>query len=249
MGTPFYMAPEQAFGERDVDARADVWALGVILYECSSGQRPITGDTLGQIFKRITAGPTPPLAQIAPYLPAEFETLVANMLERDREKRLRDLSEPFELLQRLSRSSSPAFAPLRSTGDASSMELEAGSEVARQRRTLTIGVASVGLVALVIGASALLRARGAATEAEAVAARSPLALPAVAALPAATATPTVAPAPTLALPAASSVQRTHPASSAKVDHHLLSAPPRVEAPAATAATPLLPGGVQEALPF
>jgi serine/threonine protein kinase len=52
VGTPHYMAPEQVFGERDVDGRADVWALGVIAYECLAGARPIDGDNFGQVCER-----------------------------------------------------------------------------------------------------------------------------------------------------------------------------------------------------
>jgi serine/threonine-protein kinase len=102
LGTPFYMAPEQAFGEKDVDARVDVWALGVILYECSSGQRPIDGESLGQVFKMITVGPTLPLDRLVPDLPPDFVALVGRMMERDRELRIRDLREPFEFLRRWS---------------------------------------------------------------------------------------------------------------------------------------------------
>src|SRR5579859_6066357 len=47
LGTPFYSAPEQLFGERHIDQRADVWALGVVLYECLSGQIPVYGENLG----------------------------------------------------------------------------------------------------------------------------------------------------------------------------------------------------------
>ena len=46
LGTPFYMPPEQVRGEKDIDARADVYAMGVILYECASGKRPFEADTL-----------------------------------------------------------------------------------------------------------------------------------------------------------------------------------------------------------
>src|SRR5579863_2255046 len=53
VGTPWYMAPEQCYGERDIDQRADIWALGVILYECLAGARPVEGASMGQVLKRI----------------------------------------------------------------------------------------------------------------------------------------------------------------------------------------------------
>ena len=66
LGTPQYMAPEQIFGEKDVDARADVWALGVILYQALSGVRPFEGQNPGQVFKAIALQPPTPLSERAP---------------------------------------------------------------------------------------------------------------------------------------------------------------------------------------
>ncbi|HEY3666252.1 MAG TPA: protein kinase, partial [Polyangiaceae bacterium] len=101
MGTPAYMAPEQVYAETDVDARADVWALGVIMYECATGKRPIDGESLGQMIKLVTAGPIVPLGQMAPHLPAQFSSLIDRMLTRDRDERPRDLREPFNVLRSL----------------------------------------------------------------------------------------------------------------------------------------------------
>jgi serine/threonine-protein kinase len=67
LGTPAYMAPEQIFGERDIDGKADVWALGVILYECLSGARPFEGG-VGQVLKAITSKKIVPLEVADPEL-------------------------------------------------------------------------------------------------------------------------------------------------------------------------------------
>jgi eukaryotic-like serine/threonine-protein kinase len=87
VGTPLYMAPEQVYGDRDVDPRADVWALGIIVYECVTGSRPTEAEGLGQIIKRITRGPLPSLSQVAPGLPPGFGQFVMAMLSLEREHR------------------------------------------------------------------------------------------------------------------------------------------------------------------
>jgi serine/threonine-protein kinase len=97
MGTPFYMAPEQVFGEKTIDHRADIWAMGCIVYECLSGERPIGGDNFGQIFKAIAMSDIPPIQQRVSGLPPDVATLVGRMLARDRDKRPRDLREVLDV--------------------------------------------------------------------------------------------------------------------------------------------------------
>ena len=84
MGTPYYMAPEQIFGDKDVDARADVWAIGVILYECLAGRRPTEADGVGQIVKLIATEGVRPLGELAPQTPGDLAAVVDRMLSRDR---------------------------------------------------------------------------------------------------------------------------------------------------------------------
>jgi serine/threonine-protein kinase len=87
MGTPYYMAPEQVFADREVDHRVDVWALGVILYECLSGSRPINGKSLGAIFRAITSGNVRPLTEVAPHVPRELGALALRMMSLDKASR------------------------------------------------------------------------------------------------------------------------------------------------------------------
>jgi serine/threonine-protein kinase len=87
LGTPHYMAPEQIYGERDVDARADVWALGVVTYECLSGERPVSGKSFGQIVRALQRREMVDLAERAPAMPALVLALVRRMLAHDRRER------------------------------------------------------------------------------------------------------------------------------------------------------------------
>ncbi len=87
IGTPYYMAPEQIFGDEDIDVRVDVWALGIVLYECLAGVRPTQGIGLGQILKIITNDQIRPLDQVAVHLPRDLTQLVTQMLSRQRDRR------------------------------------------------------------------------------------------------------------------------------------------------------------------
>jgi serine/threonine-protein kinase len=83
LGTPYYMAPEQAFGERNVGAAADAWSLGIVLYECLTGVRPTQADNLGQVIKRITQDPMTPVEDIVADVPAELARVIHRLLVRD----------------------------------------------------------------------------------------------------------------------------------------------------------------------
>jgi serine/threonine-protein kinase len=114
LGTPCYSAPEQLFGERIIDHRADVWALGVVLYECLSNQLPVYGENLGQILKMLTSGDILPLEKLAPQLPADILSLVGRMLSRLVDQRPKDMREVLEVLQRYSTVSVRAFGEAKS---------------------------------------------------------------------------------------------------------------------------------------
>jgi eukaryotic-like serine/threonine-protein kinase len=96
LGTPMYMAPEQVFGEKSIDHRADIWSLGVVMYECLTGECPILGDNVGQIFKSISQRSFPPITDVMPSLnPHVAELIDAMMASRpeDRPESARAVAE------------------------------------------------------------------------------------------------------------------------------------------------------------
>jgi serine/threonine-protein kinase len=93
IGTTYYLAPEQAAG-RDIDARADQHALGVILYECLTGVRPFTGSTAYAIMRDIVEGIFQPPSSLRPEIPRGLEAVILRAMRRvpdDRFANVRDL--------------------------------------------------------------------------------------------------------------------------------------------------------------
>jgi serine/threonine protein kinase len=87
LGTPYYMSPEQVFGDGEVDHRSDVWSIGVILYESLAGVRPTQADTVGQVMKILASESITPLARRKDGLPADVLDVVDRALSFDRSKR------------------------------------------------------------------------------------------------------------------------------------------------------------------
>jgi len=92
MGTPEYMAPEQVAGKR-VDERADIYSLGVILYELFTGHLPFTGDSAIAVgFKQIKDSPTPP-RQINPQIVESIEAIILKALQKEPVQRYQSVAE------------------------------------------------------------------------------------------------------------------------------------------------------------
>lgn len=99
MGTPCYMAPEQAAADRDLDHRVDIWALGVVLYECLAGVRPVEANSQGELVKRLLLDAITPLEVLAPDAPDALCALVARMLSVEPEDRPQSMHEVVETLE------------------------------------------------------------------------------------------------------------------------------------------------------
>src|SRR5579862_1345033 len=111
VGTIGYMSPEQARGET-VDARSDLWSMGVIFYELLTGVRPFEGSTQAVIFEGILSKTPAPLSERNPKIPADWERIVSRLLEKDRATRYQLAQDLLADLRRVNRdSSSGATSP------------------------------------------------------------------------------------------------------------------------------------------
>ena len=93
VGTPAYMSPEQARGERDVDHRADLWALGVVLFELLTGTRPFLGETPYTVVAAILSGPIPRVSEVVGHVSPLLDDLVHGCLQRSVAERIASADE------------------------------------------------------------------------------------------------------------------------------------------------------------
>jgi serine/threonine-protein kinase len=87
MGTPHYMAPEQARGDRDLDGRVDLYACGVIFYEALTGRRPFSAPNYDGLLVQILNAAPRPASQLRPALPDAFDVVIRKAMAKNREDR------------------------------------------------------------------------------------------------------------------------------------------------------------------
>ncbi len=92
IGTPLYMSPEQARGDRSLDAQTDIWSLGIVMFECLTGECPFDGNNHNEVIAKILTMTAPPLHSIGDFSQS-LSGVVAKALERSREKRYRTMDE------------------------------------------------------------------------------------------------------------------------------------------------------------
>src|SRR5262245_790794 len=113
VGTAGYMSPEQALG-RTLDARTDLFAVGVVLFEMATGRTPFQGDTAAAVFDHLLNRPQPPLLTLKPTLPRSLEVIIDKALEKDPDRRYRSAAE---LLRDLRAVGDPTVTPAATSAE------------------------------------------------------------------------------------------------------------------------------------
>ncbi len=204
MGSPLYMSPEQMTSSRDVDGRADIWAIGTILFELLTGRPPFLGDTMPQLCGMILQEPPPFPRQFRPDLPEGLQTAILRCLEKDRARRFANVAElaaalaPFgsanavRSAERVSKVLSAAGISSRQlevtrTSSAEASTQSAWGKSAQKRGSGRAVAASLVVLALLGGAALLFRHHDVTPTADSATANTPP--PSTATLPVTTTTP------------------------------------------------------------
>ncbi len=145
MGTPNYMAPEQARGDKDVGAAADVWALGAILYECLTGRPPFLGTTVVETLEQVRLHEPITPARLQAGVPADLETVCLKCLEKEPARRYGSAVELADDLRRYL-----AGEPVRARPVGA---VERGLKWARRRPALA-GLWAAGLLLVIVSGGA-----------------------------------------------------------------------------------------------
>jgi tRNA A-37 threonylcarbamoyl transferase component Bud32 len=153
LGTPLYMSPEQARGDEDVDHRVDIWALGVMMYECLTGEVPFRANNYLGIISQVLTHVAQPPSKLRPELgiPEAVEAVVMRAMEKDRTRRYAAMADLERDLERLLAGDQNVGLPLVDAG--------AAAAVSAPPRRWHLGL--VAAAALVVGvALALSRPSG-----------------------------------------------------------------------------------------
>ncbi len=199
LGTPYYMAPEQFRDSSSVDARADIYAIGTILYEALTGRVAFEADNLPALALKITLGEVTPIAELRPDLDPELVAVIEKTMARDRDQRFETMAELYDALEPFADAADVPPGSVRPPGPPSKKVASGAKSQIRTKSGSGSKVAlGVGLLlALGLGGAVVVSMSGGDRDGEV----------------ATTAAPTEAPTPAVA-PTALAVEEPHPAETA-----------------------------------
>lgn len=109
LGTPFYMSPEQALGQANIDHRSDIWSMGIIAYQCLTGVRPFVKESLGALLLAICHDPVPLPSKVAS-VPTGFDEWFAKAAARDVTSRFQSAAEAAAALRAIAQAGAARLA-------------------------------------------------------------------------------------------------------------------------------------------
>ncbi len=164
LGTPQYMSPEQARGQ-DLDARTDIWSLGVVLYEMLAGRPPFRGETRSHTVVAILETEPPPITTFAPDVPAELLRILRKALTKDRDSRyqtardlmidLKNLRRDLDIRSEMERSIVPPSAEISTVPEVAAPETATSnspadvSQTTAARKIRNVLILIVGIILLI----------------------------------------------------------------------------------------------------
>ncbi len=229
MGTPFYMSPEQARGDKSVDHRSDLYSVGVILYEAVTGRLPFTGSNFQEIFFKIVLETAPGVEEVEPSADPKLAQIIRKAMSREPAERYQSAAELQDAIGAFAASRGLALNPAHSISPGAPEAPPASVGLRADAPTSAEPVAPkgrgvlVGIVATLVVASVVI---------------------AISLWPAPPAAPAVAdePAPSASQAVASAVAVTPPAASSVVMHTDISAPALTRAAAPAPGSVAIPAG-------
>jgi len=137
LGSPLYMSPEQLRDASGVDARTDVWAMGVVIFELLSGRAPFETNSIPELYAKILNEPTPSLRALVPNVSVELEAVVTRCLEKDRSRRFTDAADLARAIDRVRTADRGAAAATVAVGTSPAPPVS--------RRAPVVAIAAAGL--------------------------------------------------------------------------------------------------------